>query len=81
MPARRRSISTPPNMAVIWPPRKSSVVTLRSTPPKMAYSFSVPSCAPAGMLGAPAGGGANRLHSINRPAPISTSGQKSPTRG
>src|ERR1039458_5988576 len=76
MPARRRSIPTPPNMAEHWPPRKSSVVTLRSTPPKMAHSFSVPSCAPDGTLGMPAWGGASRLHNINAPAPISTSGQK-----
>ncbi len=43
----------------------------------MAYSLSTPSCASVGMLGVPIMGGARRLHNISRPAPISTSGQKS----
>src|ERR1035441_5070266 len=69
-------MSTPPNVVETWPPRKSSVLILRSTPPKTAFSFSAPSSATVGLLGIPTHGGANRLHSINRPAPISTSGQK-----
>src|ERR1019366_4192979 len=70
-------MSTPPNVVETWPPRKSSVVILRSTPPKTAFSFSALSSADAaGLLGIPTHGGDSRLHNINRPAPISTSGQK-----